>query len=172
MALDLGSIATTLLGSGSLNGIAASTGASKNDISSVLQSALPLLLNGAAKQSTGKTTATSFAEALEQHASTPTSSLSSFFKNVDANDGAKIVEHLLGKSSNTTAKKIAKETGLDTEKVIKILAVAAPLLMSLLGKKTNQAKKEDKTATTAAIAQALLGGGKVDVGNIITSLLK
>jgi len=170
MALDLSSIASTLLGSGSLSGIASSTGLSKADVSSVIQSALPLLINGAAKQSTGKTSSSGFASALEKHASNSTTSLSTFFKNVDAKDGAKIVEHLLGSSSNTSIKKIAKESGIDVDSVVKILAVAAPLLMSLLGKKTTQAKKTDKASTTVDLAKALLSN--VDVGSILTSLLK
>lgn len=170
MNLDLGSIATTLLGSSSLNGIASSTGASKKDITQVLSSALPLLLQGAGKQSSGKTTASSFAQALEQHAGNATSSLSSFFKNVDLDDGAKIVSHLLGKNTNSTAKKISKETGLDTKTIITILAAAAPLIMSLLGKKTAQAKKADKTSTTQDLAKALLGN--VDVNSLLKGLLK
>lgn len=170
MAFDLGTIASTLLGSSSLNGIAKSTGASKDDISQVLSSALPLLLQGATKQSKSKTTAAGFAEALEQHAANSTSSLSSFFKNVDLDDGAKIVSHLLGTSTNSTAKKISKTSGLDSETVTKILAAAAPLVMSLLGKGAAQAKKADKASSTQDIAKALLGN--VDVGSILTGLLK
>lgn len=170
MTLDLETIASTVLGSSSLNGIAKSTGASKQDVSNVISQALPLLLQGATKQSKSKSTAESFAQALEQHASNSTSSLSSFFKNVDLDDGAKIVSHLLGTSTNTSAKKISKSSGLDVETVTKILAAAAPLVMSLLGKTTAKAKKADKSSTTQDLAKTLLGN--VDVGGIINSLLK
>lgn len=169
MGLDLNSITSTLLGSDALQGIVSSTGASKNDITKVLTSALPSLLSGAGKQASGKDTASSFASALEHHATNSTSSLSSFFKNVDITDGGKIVSHLLGGSKDSTAEKIAKESGIDPKTVAKILAVAAPLLMSLIGKKTNEAKKDDKTST-ASLAQALLSN--VDVGNILTGFLK
>ena len=169
MASNLGSIMTTLLGSDALKGISSASGVSSKDVTSVLSSALPLLLSGAGKQTSGKT-ASGFASALEQHAGTDISNLASFFKNVDADDGAKIVQHLLGSKTNSAAKDIAKKSGLDAEQVIKILAVAAPLLMSLLGKKTQSDKKKDKTSTTAALASALLSN--VDVGSILTSLLK
>ena len=175
MGFDLSSIASTLLSGDALDGIVSSTGASKKDISSVLTSALPSLLSGAAKQSTGKDTALNFASALEQHAAKPTNNLASFFKDVDALDGSKIIGHLLGGEKDTTAEKIAKQSGVDPKTVAKILAVAAPLLMSLLGKKTNEATKEDKTSTTASLAQALLDGvtsNKFDVGDILGSLLK
>lgn len=170
MNLDLGSIASTLLGSSSLNGIANSTGASKKDVTQVLSSALPLLLQGAGKQSTGKTTASSFAQALEQHAGASTSSISSFFKNVDLDDGAKIVSHLLSGKTDATAKKISKETGLDTKTIISILAAAAPLIMSLLGKKTAQAKKTDKSSSTQDLGKALLES--VDVNSLLKGFLK
>lgn len=170
MNLDLGSIASTLLGSSSLNGIANSAGVSKKDVTQVLSSALPLLLQGAGKQSTGKSTAASFAQALEQHAGNSTSSISQFFKNVDLEDGAKIVSHLLGRSTNSTAKTISAKTGLDADQVATILAAAAPLIMSLLGKKTAQAKKTEKTSTTQDLAKALIGN--VDVNNILKGLLK
>lgn len=170
MNLDLGSIASTLLGSSSLNGIANSAGVSKKDVTQVLSSALPLLLQGAGKQSTGKSTAASFAQALEQHAGNSTSSISQFFKNVDLEDGAKIVSHLLGKSTNSTAKTISSKTGIDADQVATILAAAAPLIMSLLGKKTAQAKKTEKTSTTQDLAKALIGN--VDVNSILKGLLK
>lgn len=170
MNLDLGSIASKLLGASSLNGIANSTGVSKKDVTQVLSSALPLLLQGASKQSTSKTTASSFAQALEQHAGSQTTSLSTFFKNVDLDDGAKIVSHLLGRSTNSTAKSISKQTGLDANQVSAILAAAAPLIMSLLGKKTVQAKKTDKVSTTQDLAKTLLGN--VDIKDVLSGLLK
>lgn len=168
MNLDLSSIASTLLGSNSLEGIVSQTGASKKDVSAVLNEALPLLLQGVGKQSTGKDTLASFASALEKHAGNSTSSLSSFFKNVDINDGAKIVSHLLGGDTSSIAKEISKKVNIDEKTVKQILSVAAPLLMSLLGKKVTE-NKDDKTST-ASLAQSLLGS--VDVGSILGSLLK
>lgn len=167
MNLDLTSIASTVLGSGSLDGIISKTGASKKDVSSVLGEALPLLLQGAGKQSTGST-ANAFAQALEQHASNSTSNLSSFFKNVDINDGAKIVSHLLGSNTSSVSKEIAKKLNIDEKQVSSILSTAAPLLMSLLGKKATENK--DAKTSTASIAQSLLGS--VDVGSILKGFLK
>ena len=163
-------LAKVLLGGDSLTGISQKTKASNDDVSSVLAAALPLLLKGADKQSTSAKTADSFVEALSTHAKDSTTDLSSFFSNVDSDDGAKIVAHLLGKNTDTTAAKISKKSGVDSEKVLKILAVAAPLFMSLLGKKTKTAKKKDKEASTAAIASALLNS--VDAKTLLSALLK
>lgn len=167
MNLDLTSIASTVLGSGALDGIISKTGSSKNDVSSVLSEALPLLIQGAGKQSSGSN-ANGFAQALEQHASNSTSNLSSFFKNVDIEDGAKIVSHLLGSNTSDIAKQIAKKLNIDGKQVSTIISTAAPLLMSLLGKKATEAK--DSKTSTASIAQALLGS--VDVNSILKGFLK
>lgn len=171
MAFDLTSIAKTLLGNDSLTGIAKASGVSTSDVTSVLASALPSLLNGASKQSTGKTTAASFAQALADHSKSKTTDLASFFKNVDAEDGGKIIAHLLGtKGSENTAKKVAKESGVDAEKVIKILSVAAPLLLSLLGKKTKTQQKKETNSTTASLLGALMGNS--DLTSILGKLVK
>ncbi len=136
MATNIQTIAKTLLGADAIKGIGKTTGLDGEDIANILSNALPQLLSGASKQSTSKKTAASFAEALESHAGSKTSNLASFFKNVDIEDGAKIVGHLLGKGTDTTAKKISKSLGIDAADVIKVLAAAAPLLMSLMGQKT------------------------------------
>ena len=169
MGFDLSSIASTIMGGDALKGIASSTGLSSKDVSSILTNALPQLLNGASKQTTNAKTASSFASALQQHASNNTTNLSSFFKNVDLTDGGKIVGHLLGSKNDATTNKISKDLGIDSKDVTKVLAAAAPLLMSLLGKKAQSAKKENESSLES-IAGSLLKN--VDVGDILKGFLK
>lgn len=169
MANNLSSIMSTLMSSDALKAIAKTSGIDASDVSKVLTSALPELISGASKQSASKKTAESFATALEDHGSKSISNLTSFFKNVDIEDGSKIVSHLLGTSSQTKAKSISKSSGIDAKTVTTIMATAAPLLMSVLGKQT-QAQKKKSESTTASIASALLSN--VDVGGIINSFLK
>lgn len=159
-------ILKSLVNNDSLKEIAKLTGVDTNDVSSVLVSALPSLLQGASKQTSGKS-AQSFVEALTQHAGNDTSNLSSFFKKVDLTDGAKIVSHLVG-NNDTASKKISKETGIDAKTVIKVLSAAAPLLMSLLGKQSKADSKADSN-TTLNLASQLLGN--VDISSIAGSLL-
>lgn len=170
MGFDLSSIAKTLLENDTLENIADKIGVSKNDVSSVLSNALPSLLSGAGKQSTGNDTKEGFAAALESHANSNISNLSSFFKGLDITDGSKIISHLLGKDNDSTAEEISKNSGIDTKKVALILAAAAPLLMSLLGKKTQSAKEENKTSSTADLASSLLGN--VDLGGLLKQFIK
>lgn len=159
-------ILKSLVNADTLKEIGKLAGVDSNDVSSVLVSALPSLLQGASKQTSGKT-AESFVTALAEHATNDTSNLSSFFKNVDLTDGAKIVSHLVG-NSDTTASKISKETGIDAKTVTKILSAAAPLLMSLLGKQSKADNKTDASSTLNLASQLL---GSVDVSGIASSLL-
>lgn len=168
MALDLSSIASTLLDKDALSGIASSTGLSSKDVTSVLQSALPSLLDGASKQTSNKSTLEGFASALEKHASKNTSSLSSFFKDIDLEDGGKIVSHLLGDNKGKTTDNLAKQLGIDAKDITKVLSAAAPLLMSVLGKKAQGAKKDNDSLSS--IASSLLGN--VDVEDLLKGFLK
>ena len=164
--MDINSLLGVLLSSDSVSGVSKATKADNNEVASVLNAALPMLLKGAKKQSEDKDTAESFATALLSHGKKDTSNLSSFLKNVDLDDGSKIIGHLLGKDDDSV-KKIAKSSGVSTKKTSDILSAAAPLLMSLLGQES-AAKKSDSNVALE-LAGALLKN--VDVGDLIGDLL-
>ena len=164
--MDINSLLSTLLSSDSVSGVSKATKADDKEVQSVLNAALPLLLKGAKKQSEDKDTAESFATALLSHGKKDTSNLSSFLKNVDLDDGSKIIGHLLGKDDDSV-KKIAKSSGVSAKKTGDILSAAAPLLMSLLGQESASKKSDNNVALE--IAGALLKN--VDVGDLIGDLL-
>ena len=164
--MDINSLLGTLLSSDGVSGVSKATKADNNEVASVLNAALPLLLKGAKKQSEDKDTAESFATALLSHGKKDTSNLSSFLKNVDLDDGSKIIGHLLGKDDDSV-KKIAKTSGVSAKKTGDILSAAAPLLMSLLGQESASKKSDNNVALE--LAGALLKN--VDVGDLIGDLL-
>lgn len=164
--MDMTSLITTLLSSDSVSGVGKAANADKSNVQSVLNAALPLLLNGAKAQSEDKSTAESFANALLSHGQKDTSNVASFLKNVDLDDGAKIIGHLLG--NGDSVKTIAKESGVSSKETSNILSAAAPLLMSLLGQGTSS-KKNNNTAAALSIASAVLQN--VDVGDLLGNLL-
>jgi len=164
--MDINSLLGVLLSSDSVSGVSKATKADNNEVASVLNAALPMLLKGAKKQSQDKDTAESFATALLSHGKKDTSNLSSFLKNVDLDDGSKIIGHLLGKDDDSV-KKIAKSSGVSTKKTGDILSAAAPLLMSLLGQESASKKSDNNVALE--LAGALLKN--VDVGDLIGDLL-
>jgi len=164
--MDASSILTTLFGSSSVSNIGKACDTDTGTVSAVLAEAVPALLKGADKQAADKASAKSFASALADHAGVSTANLCTFMKNVDLDDGAKIIKHLLGSGAASTTKSIAKTAGTDVGTVSGILAAAAPLLMSLLGKSVG-------SDTSADALSSLIGSvmKNVNVGDVLGSLL-
>ncbi len=168
--MDMKALMSAMLSSDSLQGMSQRTGTSQKGVESVLASALPSLLNGAAGQAQNEETAASFAGALEDHAKDDTSSLGSFLSNVDLEDGGKILGHLLGSKADATADEAAGKSGLTSSQTKVILSAASPLLMSLLGQQTQAQKKTEETASPiGTIMGSLLANA--DMGSLMGSLL-
>lgn len=172
--MDLMSIMSAMMGGSSTTGISKATGTQSADVTSILASALPTLLQGAGKQAQDTSTASSFAQALQYHAADDTSNLSNFYKNVDLDDGAKIVKHLFGSNTNAAIKSIASDAGVTQNQAASVLSAAAPLMMSLLGQQTAAETRKattqaQQTSATSSLMSSLLSN--VDIGSIASSLL-
>ncbi len=167
--MDLSSLFGTLLSSDALSGMSQATNTSTSDIQSVLGQALPSLMNGALSQAEGADTLEGFTNALSQHGAADTSNLTSFLGGVDLEDGAKIVNHLLGAQSSNVQEEIAQRSSVSKKKTMLILAAVAPLLMSMLGKETNTQQTQNSGLGISSILSGLMGGG--DMGNILSGLL-
>ncbi len=152
--MDINSLLSTMLSSGSVNGISQLTGSSSQDVSNVLASALPSLLSGAGMQATAENSG--FEQAIASHAKDDTSNLGSFMSGVDMKDGAKILNHLLGSNTAATTNAVAKRAGVSNKSTASILSAAAPLLMSLLGQQTQQSHSSG--LSTANLIGSLLTG--------------
>lgn len=162
--MDINKLAGVLLGSDSISGLSSLTKVADKDVNSVLAEALPALLLGANNQAKGKDTTESFAEALADHAKADTKDVEGFFGNIDLEDGAKIIGHLLGTEKSDVTKKVAKKTGVSDDKTAMILAAVAPLLMSLLGQQADE--DDNKSAGVEALIGALLEN--VDLVELLT----
>lgn len=161
---DLSALLGQLLDKKTLSALSSAAGVSQSDAQSVLASALPQLISGANTQATSANTVDSFLGALMQHSKDDSSNVTNFFQNVDLSDGDKIVKHLLGDNKKEVTKNVAANAGVDTSAVSQVLAAAAPLLLTLLGKQllSNAQKEQPKQQTTqgADLLGALLGGGQ------------
>ncbi len=164
--MDINKLAGVLLGSDSISGLSGLTEVADKDVNSVLAEALPALLNGANNQAKGKDTTESFANALAQHAKSDTKDMAGFFGNIDLEDGAKIIGHLLGAEKSDVTKSVAKKTGVSDDKTAMILAAAGPLLMSLLGQQADE--DDNKSAGVEALIGALLEN--VDLVELLTGV--
>lgn len=165
--MDIQKLAKTLMSSDAISGLSKRSGATKSEVRDVLAQALPMLLNGADGQAKNKDTADSFAKALASHGKKNTGNLASFLGDIDMDDGAKIVGHLLGGNTGKTTKAVAKKTGVSDDKISAILAAAAPLLMSLLGQQADE--EEESNSPVGELMGALLEN--VDVGELLMGLL-
>ena len=171
--MDLTSLLGAFLGGQSTSGISQATGASQSDVSSILAAAIPSLLGGANQQAKTASTADSFTKALQQHATANTSNVASFFNNVDTADGAKIINHLFGGTSNATIKSIASQAGVTQKEASNVLSAAAPYLMSLIGQQTQAETRKTTTQASAPSTSSLMSSllGNVDLGSLAGSLL-
>ncbi len=146
-----------------VNSVGSATNSSSADVSNILGAALPSLLAGAQAQSANSNTNAGFLQALTAHSANSTSDLESFVQHTDLEDGAKIVQHLLGDESSDVVKQVAKKAGVSQKEAAKVMSAAAPLLMSLLGQElNNQASAQNSGASTdmvSGLMSGLLGGG-------------
>lgn len=155
MAKDITSLLGGVLTQENLDSLSKASGVSRDEIKSVLDSALPSLLGGALEQANNSDTAAGFAGALSDHAKDDVTNVGAFLQKVDAKDGQKIVNHLLGGSG--AVEEIADRAGVSKENTSQILSLVAPLLMSLLGQETSS-QQQSGGQGVGSILGSLLGG--------------
>lgn len=142
--MDINDILKLAINSGVVEQVSEQAGISANDAASVMEAVLPMLIKGMQGQATDKSTQEGFLKALADHSKDDTPDVSKFLKNVDTEDGDKIVNHLLGKEKEAVAAKAKKKSGIDTKTILKIMAILAPLLMTKLGSAAKESEKTTK----------------------------
>ncbi len=171
--MDMETIMKMMLNSGALEQVSGMLNVDEKGAESAIESVLPMLLKGMQGQMKNQDTQFGFLQALLDHSKDDTDDLKKAVKNVDMNDGAKIVNHLLGAEQEEVAAAAKKKSGLDTKTILKIMAILAPILMSKMGKtaKTETAKSEGSNMFN--IVGGLLDGVDAkDVVNILGLLMK
>ena len=146
------------LGKQIVSGVAGSTGTDSSKTSSVLTMALPVLMKAMERNAATPEGAQSLQNALEnKHDGSILDNLGGLFSGgVDDSvkqDGAGILNHILGSKQQGVEQVIGQKAGLDAGSVANILKVAAPLVMGMLGKQKNQ-----QNANSAGDLTGLLGG--------------
>lgn len=166
--MDINTLLKLVMSGTSTNALSQSAGVSTSQVTSILSSVLPSLLSGASSQATNAGTAASFLQAIDTHGTNDTTNLSSFLGGVDLADGAKIVQHLLGSNTTATTQNAAKAAGVSEADAAKILAMVAPLLLTILGQ---QKKKHGDSSTSLLQAMMTGGSGKGLDASTVLSLL-
>ncbi|MDD2381776.1 MAG: DUF937 domain-containing protein [Mariniphaga sp.] len=120
----------------SLQAIGQQANASPTQAKSALASAIPILMNALAKNSSTPDGAQSLQNALARdHDGSLLDNLGSLLQNPDSANGAGILKHVLGNKRQNVEKYISQDSGLSGGSAGKILEIAAPILMGYLGKK-------------------------------------
>jgi len=128
---------STLTSQSSVNTVSKKTGANSKLTSKLLLVAIPLLIKYMTQNASKKTGAQSLLSALGQH--TQTTSMTQQIQDADEDDGAKIIEHILGKDKNKVVNSLASETGMTSNQVSSTLSNIAPALLSGLSAATTSA---------------------------------
>lgn len=139
-----------------INHLSKSTGADTNKVQECIKLGIPTLMQAMHNNAKSPEGAASLAKALDNHKDNKVDDIDGFLKNVNTQDGSKILGHILGNKNSKVQSNLSKQTGLESNQVSGIMSQLAPLLMGMLG------KQKSSTGTNAgglsSMLMGLLGG--------------
>lgn len=135
----------------------------KNQITSVIQSAIPQFLNAMKKNAATADGAAALTQALGNHAG------QSFALNLE--DGKKILSKVFGGNLESILSSLGKQTGVAKDQVSNILASIAPKLLSVLGNLKLSGNIGDLLGSILGGSTAQ-GSGKSILGGLLNKLIK
>lgn len=156
-----------------VKGASAQMGMDSKSTSGALSAALPLILGGLKNNAGSKEGSAQLLGALQNSKHSSGSMLDNLGSilggsGIDQDvmdDGGKILGHIFEGQENNAANALSKSSGIDMNSAMNLLKVAAPLVMSYLGKQTSQNSISDQGGLGD-----LLGGLLGDQGANMQSL--
>lgn len=165
------------LGKTLISGTSQQIGADKNKTASALGAALPLILGAMKNNAKTPEGASGLLSALnnDKHSGGILDNLGSILGGggIDddvLSDGAGILGHVFGGKEQNVAGAVSKSSGLDMGSAMKILKVAAPVLMGVLGKQTRQQGVSNQSGIGDLLG-GLLGGQGQQQQSMVERLL-
>jgi len=151
------------LGKTIISGVAGQTGQNESKTGSVLTMALPVLMQAMKRNASTPQGPEGLLSALNgKHDGSILDNLGGLFGGgVDqsvSQDGAGILGHILGGSQEHVTTALAQKSGMDAGSVMKILSVAAPIIMGMIGKQSRQQNVTNQNGIGDLLG-GLLGGG-------------
>lgn len=153
-----------------LKQLSKSTGADSSQVQQAMKLGLPALMQAMGKNAASSEGASSLAKALDNHKDDNIDDVENFLKNVDKEDGAKILNHILGSKNPSVQRNLAKQTGLNQDQTSNLMSQLAPLLLGTLGKQKSS-KKVDSSGLAGMLTGVLGSQGKND-NNLMNSVSK
>ena len=161
-----------LLSEGGVSAIARRCKVKQSDVAAVLNTGIPTLLTGM-KRNTGKEGGESALRiAAADHSGADLSDVGAFVRDADLKDGKKILDHVLCDDKDVLIEEIAERSGVSKGKATSILALAAPLLLTLLGNQQSQQTQQSQSGglDLGNLLGGLLGGQQGGGGSLLGSL--
>jgi len=166
------------LGQMVIQGASSQLGQDTDKTQSALSAAIPMLMGALKKNASNPETADGLMKALQnKHNGSILDSLGDIFGGGNVNedvvqDGDKILGHVLGDKKETVAKALGAQSGLDLGSAMDLLKMAAPMVMGMLGKQTQEKQVSNPTDLTNIIGGMLGGDKEVEKqGSFIENLL-
>jgi hypothetical protein len=140
------------LGGENLGKISRQVGAREEDTAKAMPEVLGLLTEALARNSSRQEGAQALSNALaKDHDGSILDSLPDFIDNFQAGSGDGILRHVLGDKRESVEQKLSQKSSLDIGSITKLLTMAAPLVMGLLG------RSQRKEGLDAGALTGLLG---------------
>ena len=162
-----------LLSGDAVSAISQASGSSPVEVKKVIATAIPVMLTGMQRNSATKDGERSLEKAVMDHAKDDITDIGAFIKGADQKDGAKILSHVLGSEKDEIENLVSTRAGVPAKNTGTILALVAPLLLSMLGQSNNN----NNSGGITSILGTLLGGGAQQSnsnqglgGSLLTSL--
>ena len=137
--------------SSSVDALSEKSGTDSTQTKGILETALPMLFSALTSNASSESGASSLLGALQQH--TNTDSIENQIKDADAEDGSKIIAHILGSKQSDVVQAISEKTGATANQVSSLLSNMAPSMMSGLSAVASATKKTAASAKKAADEQ-------------------
>jgi len=162
-----GDLGKTLISSASQH-----LGQKEDKTASALTVALPLILGAMKNNAATPQGAEGLLGALSgKHDGSLLDNLGGLLGNSDVlNDGAGILGHVFGGKQQYVAQAVGTKSGMDTASVMKLLQIAAPVVMGYLGKQSKQQNIKDGSGIESLLG-GLLGGEAQKEQSLITKIL-
>ena len=148
----------SLTSDSSVNSLEKKTGIDSKLIKKLAVIAVPLLIRYMTKNAQSQSGAQSLLGALTQH--TGNRSMAEQIDEVDEEDGAKIIGHILGNDQDKVVSSLSKETGLSAGDVSKGLGASAPALLTGLSAATTSARQSTSGALDLGSLMNTFGGSQ------------
>ena len=164
------------LGKTIISGVSGQTGQSESKTGSVLTMALPVLMQAIQRNATTPQGAEGLLNALNtKHDGSILDNLGGLFSGgVDSSiidDGSKILGKVLGGNEQTVTTALSQKSGLDTGSVSKILKIAAPILMGVLGKQSRKQNVSNASGIEGLLGSFIGGNSKKSEQSFLESML-